>query len=127
MALQKDARVSIKVLAGRYDMSRHHVRAIVHTLSKQGYIQCVQGKGGGVLLQAKPEEINLAQLLVFTEKDFHLAECFSGNKHCTIDAVCELRGVLEQALISFLAVLNQYTLADVIQNKDGIWQKLEFY
>jgi len=127
LASQKEARVSVEVLARRYDISKYHVRTIVHTLGKEDYIQCVQGKGGGVLLKAKPEEINLAQLLVCTENDFYLAECFSGDKSCTIDAVCELRSVLEQALVSFLSVLNQYTLADIIKNKDEIWQKLEFY
>jgi Rrf2 family nitric oxide-sensitive transcriptional repressor len=127
LASQKEARVSVEVLARRYDISKYHVRTIVHTLGKEDYIQCVQGKGGGVFLKAKPEEINLAQLLVFTENDFYLAECFSGDKSCTIDAVCELRSVLEQALVSFLSVLNQYTLADIIKNKDEIWQKLEFY
>jgi len=127
LAVQKDVRVSVEVLASRYAISKHHVRKIVHCLSRDGYIRSVQGKGGGVCLKIKPEEINLAQLLVCNESDFYLVGCFNGDKNCSIDTVCELRGVLGQALVSFLSVLNQYTLADIIKGKDDIWQKLEFH
>lgn len=58
---------------------------------------------------------------------FILLAVSTGDKNCSIDTVCELRGVLEQALVSFLSVLNQYTLADIIKGKDDIWQKLEFH
>ena len=88
---------------------------------------CDAGSASAPTLKIKPEEINLVQLLVCNESDFYLVGCFNGDKNCSIDTVRELRGVLGQALVSFLSVLNQYTLADIIKGKDDIWQKLEFH
>jgi Rrf2 family nitric oxide-sensitive transcriptional repressor len=44
-----------------------------------------------------------------------LVECFDpGTSHCRIEAACGLRGVLEEALDTFLGTLDRYTLADLI-------------
>ena len=39
---------------------------------------------------------------------------------CVISPVCQLKGVFFEALTAFIAVLDRYTLADVITNKDEL-------
>jgi hypothetical protein len=48
------------------------------------------------------------------------AECFStdaGAGACSIVRVCRLRGVLAEAVQAFDAVLERYTLADLVQHQ----------
>ena len=56
-----------------------------------------------------------------TEEDFHIVECFDreGN-FCIISPVCKLKSVLHEAMQAFIKVLDQYTLEDLIQNKDEL-------
>jgi Rrf2 family nitric oxide-sensitive transcriptional repressor len=52
-----------------------------------------------------------------TEDSFALVECFDRERNaCVISPACGLRGVLDEALRAFLAVLDRYSLADLIAN-----------
>jgi Rrf2 family nitric oxide-sensitive transcriptional repressor len=53
-----------------------------------------------------------------TEEDLALVECFAGQA-CAITAPCRLRHVLGEALGAFLAVLDRYTLADLLADEAG--------
>jgi len=49
------------------------------------------------------------------------AECFdaAGNT-CSITRICRLRGVLHQAVAAFYAVLDRYTLQDLVQHRPAL-------
>jgi len=49
-----------------------------------------------------------------TEPDFALVECFATNSQCAITSCCRLPQVLNEALGSFMATLDRYTLADIM-------------
>jgi Rrf2 family nitric oxide-sensitive transcriptional repressor len=50
------------------------------------------------------------------ESDFNLVECFQGeDNHCVITRVCGLRGVLAAALRAYFAVLDAYSLQDLVE------------
>jgi Rrf2 family nitric oxide-sensitive transcriptional repressor len=50
-----------------------------------------------------------------TETDFAMVECFDAQTNqCTLSPQCRLKGVLQQATDSYLAVLDGVTLADLI-------------
>ena len=94
---------------------------VTYELGKHGYIQTVRGRGGGIRLALLPEEINIGEVVRRTEDDFNLVECFScTTNRCVITPVCRLRGVLHQALAAYIAVLDQYSLQDLIGNKDEL-------
>jgi Rrf2 family nitric oxide-sensitive transcriptional repressor len=49
------------------------------------------------------------------------AECFSGaGSHCVITRSCRLKGVLGEAVKAFYAVLDRYTLADIVGDRDEL-------
>ena len=47
-----------------------------------------------------------------------LVECFDpASSQCAIEAACGLRSVLHEALAAFLAVLDRYTIADLVARR----------
>jgi len=116
---------TIGELADVYHISRNHLMKVVHHLGQAGYIETLRGKGGGFLLARPPEEINIGILVRGTEQRTSLVECFTDDKcDCRISPVCRMKGVLNEAMDAFYAVLDQYSLADLISNKQQLTQLL---
>ena len=119
---------TISEMADLYSISVHHVRTVVHKLGKLGYIDCIQGKGGGIKLAREASKISLGDVIRHTENDFYIVECFNpdSENNCSISKACKLKGVLREALDAFLDILDQYTLADITGNKTSILKQLDF-
>lgn len=111
--------VTIQEIADAYQISKNHLMKVTHDLGKHGYIETIRGRGGGIRLAVEPEQINIGEVVRKTEDDFHLVECFNpeGNL-CKISPECRLKFALQEALKAYLAVLDTYTLADVLVSKD---------
>lgn len=111
--------VTIQEIADAYQISKNHLMKVTHDLGKHGYIETIRGRGGGIRLAVEPEQINIGDVVRKTEDDFHLVECFNpeGNL-CKISPECRLKFALHEALKAYLAVLDTYTLADVLVSKD---------
>ncbi|MEM7400427.1 MAG: Rrf2 family transcriptional regulator [Pseudomonadota bacterium] len=120
LGLHSQERVTIDELTKAYAVSRHHVRSVVHKLSKLGYIDSIQGKGGGLTLALDTNAISVREVVENTENDFYIVECFNpdGNS-CPIEPMCILKQALSKASLSFLEALDQYTIEDLIKNKRG--------
>lgn len=106
--------VTIAEIAGSYGISGNHLMKVVHQLGRLGYLETVRGKGGGMRLGKAPEEIRLGEVIRQTEVDWVLVECFSTGASCPIQAACGLPPILDEALAAMFAVLDQYTLADLL-------------
>ena len=118
LALHPNERVTIDQLTQAYDISRHHVRSVVHKLAKLGYVESTQGKGGGLALAFQPVDISIAEVVQDTENDFYIVECFNSENHaCPIEPLCVLKQALSKASHSFLQTLEGYTIEDLIMNK----------
>jgi Rrf2 family nitric oxide-sensitive transcriptional repressor len=122
----KDGPSTITEISDSYKISRHHLVKIIHKLSQLGYIHTTRGNKGGITLNKPANEINLAQLIQDTEPNFNLVECFDKEKGtCCIIPVCKLKTILQSAQIDFLKNISQYTLADIIQNKQQLAEHLK--
>ncbi len=118
IALRNDEVCTISEVADSYKISKNHLMKVIHRLSKLGVLKTIRGKKGGLQLNAKPEHINLGDLVQKIEPNFFIVECFDqANGKCVISPVCRLKHVLDEAKNSFIKVLAQYTLADVIKNR----------
>ncbi|MEJ8776694.1 RrF2 family transcriptional regulator [Pseudogracilibacillus sp. ICA-222130] len=110
-----DEKSTITEITEAYNVSRNHLMKVIHQLGKIGVIETTRGRGGGIVLAKPPEEITIGSIVRETEEDFYMVECFnSGANHCVLSPVCGLRSVLGEALAAYLAVLDNYTIADVI-------------
>lgn len=120
LGLKQNQQVTIREIADSYGISHNHLMKAVHQLGRHGYIRTARGKKGGISLALAPELINVGDV-VLAEERFDIVECFNSAKnHCRIAPLCTLERVLDEALGSFLATLNRYTLADILQNRSGL-------
>ena len=108
---------TITEISDRYNISRNHLVKVVHGLGKLGYIQTIQGRNGGIVLAYAAVDINIGDVIRKTEPNFHIVQCFDAqNDRCTISAGCQLKGALGEAFRAFMDVLDNYTLAQVVEN-----------
>lgn len=115
LALYRERTVTISELAEFYHISRDHLVKVVHMLGKNGYISTQRGKHGGLRLARPPQEVTIGAIVRSMEPNFAVVECLqSGGTDCALLPVCGLTGAFAQALEQFLAVLDGYTLADVL-------------
>jgi Rrf2 family nitric oxide-sensitive transcriptional repressor len=105
--------VTIEEISEAYAISRPHVMKVVNALTRNGYLEAVRGRSGGLRLAMPADEIVLGDVVRATEPDFALVECFATGDRCVITDCCKLQGVLDKALRAFLAVLDENTLASI--------------
>ena len=118
LAARPERRATIAQIACSFAVSEHHLTKVVHFLGKHGWLANVRGKGGGLSLAKAPGSINIGDVVRQTEADA-IVECFGeGGGQCQIAGLCRLRGVLDEAVAAFHAVLHRYTLADLVHNRE---------
>ncbi len=108
-----DQLASIAQIARAYGISQNHLMKVVNDLVNAGYLESVRGRNGGIRLARPADQINVGALVRHTEDGFDLLECGS----CIIAPACGLTGVMAEALAAFMAVLDGYSLADVMARK----------
>lgn len=107
--------ITISDIAESFDISKQHLMKVVSDLSQKGYLDTVRGRGGGIRLRGSPRDINIGQVVRQTEDKLDVIGCLGQRGYCPIERVCVLRGVLYDAMQAFLAVLDEYTLADLVK------------
>ena len=113
-----DGRAAVGDIADAYGISKHHLMKVILFLVDEGYVQTTRGKGGGVELKLDPERIRIGDVVRQAEVESVLVECFGRDtSNCRIQRPCLLRGAFEKALQAFYAVLDTYTLADLLDNR----------
>lgn len=117
LAAYPEAPVSTAQISEAYGISKHHLVRVVQALGRHGYVEIRPGRSGGVLLAMAPSAIKVGNVVRHMEPDLHLLECFHPPTNtCPILPACGLRGALQEALDAFMAVLDKYTLADVMES-----------
>jgi Rrf2 family nitric oxide-sensitive transcriptional repressor len=111
----RDLPVTITEIASSHGISRSHLTKIIHQLGIHGLLKTTRGRGGGMRLSKHAAEINVGEVVRQTETDFAMVECFDAQSNqCCLSLQCRLKGVLQRATHSYLAVLDSATLADLI-------------
>ena len=107
--------VTITEIAESHGISRSHLTKIVQQLAARGWLETTRGRGGGLRLALSAQNLGLGTIVRATETDFSVVECFEPSLNpCRLNPNCRLKGVLNQATQSFLAVLDDVTLADLV-------------
>ena len=120
LSLNEDRKSTIREISDGYGISKNHLMKVVSLLTRAGFVDSTRGPGGGLSLAQAPQDIRIGDVIRQTEDDLSLVECFRTDNRCVITPVCELAGMIDKALRAFVEVLDCYTLADVVSNREGL-------
>jgi Rrf2 family nitric oxide-sensitive transcriptional repressor len=127
LALKGDGLATIAEVAEAYGISKNHLMKVAHQLGVAGYVETVRGKGGGLRLARRPQDIVIGEVVRRTEPDMALVPCFApDDTSCAILPSCALRGALSGARDAFLSALDGHTLADLVRPRAPLRKLLSF-
>lgn len=115
LANEPEKRMSIADIAQVQGISRSHLMKIANELARAGFIVAVRGRGGGISLGGKPEEINVGAIVAAMEPGNTLVDC----SECRLQKRCSLPAVLSESMRAFRDTLSRYTLADIATQRMG--------
>ena len=119
-------RATIAEVSASYGIARNHLSKVAHELGVAGFVRGVRGKRGGLCLGRPAATIGLGEVVRRTEPDTALVPCFEPLRApCPILPACGLRGALLEAQEAFLAVLDRYTLADLVGRRTELRTALQ--
>ncbi len=125
IGLKSEGLCTIREISEAYSISENHLMKLIHHLGKLGYIHTVRGKNGGIELAKNPDSINIGDLVLETETNLNIVECFDPQQNtCPIIGVCQLQIILSEALDAFILTLKKYTLKDLIDKPNNLTKKL---
>ncbi len=107
--------VPMKEIAERQGISLKYLERIVPVLSKNGWIEGVQGKGGGYRLLKAPEACRVGDILRLTEGDLAPVACLGHDAHpCERTAACRTLPMWSEFYALILHFFDSKTLADLL-------------
>ena len=116
LAVKDGGLATIAEVAKSYGISKNHLMKVAYQLGQAGYVGTVRGRGGGLRLAKPVEAINLGDVVRHTEPDLAVVACLNPvDAPCAIKSCCVLRRALARAGDAFIAVLDTYTLADLVK------------
>ena len=115
----KDGHHSIADIARAYGISKNHLMKVAQRLTAEGFVESVRGRSGGLKLAHPPAELNVGAIVRTMEDTGTFVECFdAATNTCVVTPTCGLRHVLTGALESFARHLDQFSIADLIPDKE---------
>lgn len=126
LAINHGRLCTIREISEYYGVSNNHMIKIAYLSGQAGFVATTRGRSGGLALKIPPEQIVIGDVVRKIEPDFAIVECFqsgAGNQ-CVVSPACKLKRALHEALKAFTAVLDEYTLADLVNSNDDLRQLL---
>ncbi len=124
VAMHPDRLSTISEISAAHRISRNHLMKVVHRLGVAGYVETLRGQHGGIRLAKKPQDIVIGEVVRTTEPDLAPVSCFESAGSCAFTASCKLKRAISDALKAFLAVLDGYTVADLVENRGTLMRLL---
>jgi Rrf2 family nitric oxide-sensitive transcriptional repressor len=114
-AIERGAWATTPNVARAFGISLHHLQKAAQGLVRGGYIEALQGRGGGVRLAKDPASMRLGTIVAELEGSGCLVDCRRGP--CPLAGRCLLKSALDDAERSFIRELDRFTLKDVVANQ----------
>jgi len=119
LAAHPTSRTTLPAIAERQGIPRKFLPTVLHSLIQAGLVHSIRGYGGGVELSGEPSSISIRKIIESVEGSQQLYDCnFRGND-CAHKIDCGLRDVLDRAGQAMLGVLEEATLADLVQPEEA--------
>lgn len=116
--------VSVDWIAEKHGVSRNHLAKVAQDLSAAGYVETIRGRGGGLRLAKKPDQINIGTVVRQLENLDGFVECMGGKGNCMLIGICGLTPVLADALEAFLSHLDGHTLESLTARRGEAHRQL---
>jgi Rrf2 family nitric oxide-sensitive transcriptional repressor len=118
LALSPGERSTVSEVSRAYGISRNHLVKVVGRLAELGYVETIRGKGGGVRLARRPQQIGVGEVVRAMEAELGVVGCLQNEgASCVISPVCRLKTIFSGATTKFLEELDAWTLADLLQQR----------
>ncbi|SEP04981.1 RrF2 family transcriptional regulator [Aquisalimonas asiatica] len=126
--LDRGELVTIGRIAEDYAISRNHLMKVMQKLVQNGFVASTRGKHGGVCLGVSPGDIRLGDVARVTEGQDQVNACLdsNGDRECPLQPDCPLHHAMGEAMDAFYAVLDRYTLADMLADPERLGALLGF-
>jgi Rrf2 family nitric oxide-sensitive transcriptional repressor len=108
--------VPAATIAAAYGISVDHVSKATKALTRARLLSARRGGGGGVELARPASEIQIGAVVRLFERGRGSVECLREGGTCRITPACRLRDAFMRAEEAFLAELDRYTLAEMLDN-----------
>jgi Rrf2 family nitric oxide-sensitive transcriptional repressor len=126
VGLKRDELATVAEIVRHFDISRGHVMKVVHRLAQLGYVQTLRGKKGGIRLAREPKAITAGAVVRNVEPELRVLGCLQERSgYCRIEECCVLRRAVREATSAFLATLDRYTLADLMEPRQALSRLLQ--
>lgn len=115
----KDGHHSIAAIASAYGISKNHLMKVAQRLTAEGFVESVRGRSGGLRLARPPAMLNVGAVVRIMENTAAFVECFDPAANtCVVTPACGLRHALAGALEAFARHLDQFSLADLVPDRE---------
>ena len=104
-------------IADAFVISKDHLVKIVQQLGRLGYVRTFPGRGGGIALAQRANEIQVRSIIEAIEGSNHVMLCIEDASVCPMEPGCHLRKLLIKAEAAFYDSLDGVTIADLIRGK----------
>lgn len=112
---------TVNDVAESYGISRNHLLKVALKLKNLGLLTTARGRSGGIRLATKPKEINVGSVVRQLGDEFPAVECMRADgRGCILSPICRLKGVVREAMGAYLAVFDNYSLADLVANRSEL-------
>lgn len=125
VGVNDDRLATIAEISAAFGVSRAHLMKVVNKLARRGYLETFRGRNGGIKLGRTPAEIGIGAVVRDTEEELAVMECLSDRDFCPLDGCCVLKRALGEASLAFLATLDRYTLADLMEPRQALSRLLQ--
>jgi Rrf2 family protein len=106
--------IQLGEIARRQNISLKYLEQIIRPLKRANYIKSFRGSKGGHLLNRRPEDITVGEVVALLEGSSYLTTCAKNPKSCSRSERCLTRFLWVEASQAFFDRLNQITFADLL-------------
>ena len=116
--------VPLKTIAQTQWISETYLEQLMVPLRRAGLVKSVRGAQGGYTLALPPEEVTIGRIITAVEGPIALVDCLltgaeAGDQSCVRAGQCVTRQIWEEVRDSINAVLNNISLADLMERNQN--------
>jgi Rrf2 family protein len=104
-------------------ISRRYLEQLVTPLRNAQLVRSLSGRGGGYALARNPEQIKLRDIITAAIGPIAVTDCAVDPKTCISSEYCNCQGVWALINLRINQVLNEYSLADLLDK--GFQKKVQ--